>query len=107
MRHLGRQSLRDVMVLAVQTTEVAARASQRKAACAGMKAIERLLLDRIVSQGARLAIDVTHHHAPIISAAPTKPMLALPHGTSMRTKQAFQPPILLFLIISTLQIVNY
>ena len=90
------------MVLAVQTTKITARTGQRQAARIGMEPVNRLLLDRIVSQGTRLAIDITHHHAPIIPAAPAKPMLPLSHGASMWTQETFQPAILLFLVISTL-----
>ena len=90
------------MVLAVQAAEITARTGQRQAARIGMEPVNWLLLDRIVCQGTRLAIDITHHHASFIPAAPAKPMLPLPHGTSMWTQKALQPAILLFLVISTL-----
>jgi hypothetical protein len=72
-----------------------------------MEPINRLLLNWIVSQGTRLAIDITHHHASFIPAAPAKPMLPLSHGTSMRTQEAFQPAILLLLVITTLNHLFY
>ena len=90
------------MILTIQAAEVAARASQRQAARIGMEPVNRLLLNWIVSQGTRLAIDITHHHAPIIPAAPAKPMLPLSHGASMWTQETFQPAILLLLVITAL-----
>ena len=47
IRNLRGRNLRDVMILTVQTTEIATCAGQREARGAGMKVVEWFLLDRV------------------------------------------------------------
>jgi hypothetical protein len=67
-----------------------------------MEMIERFLFDGVDSHGARLAIDITDEHAPLIATAPAESCLPLRDMTMVRTQLTFHPPIVQPLIISAL-----
>ena len=90
MRNFARSDLRDIVVLAVQATEVATRAGDRQALGTRMKMIERLLLD------------LADEYAVMIATALADARLAVGYAAVVRTKLAFYSSVVLSLIISAL-----
>lgn len=102
MRNFARSDLRDIVVLAVQATEVATRAGDRQALGAWMKMIERLLLDRVNSKCTRPRIDLADEYAVMIATALADARLAVGYAAVVRAKLAFYSSVVLSLIISAL-----
>lgn len=102
VRNFARSDLRDIVVLAVQATEVATRAGDRQALGSRMKMIERLLLDRVNSQCTRSRIDLADEYAVMIATALADARLAVGYAAVVRTKLAFYSSVVLSLIISAL-----
>ena len=102
MRNFARSDLRDIVVLAVQATEVATSAGDRQALGAWMKMIERLLLDRVNSKCTRPRIDLADEYAVMIATALANARLTVGYAAVVRAKLAFYSSVVLSLIISAL-----
>jgi hypothetical protein len=103
---VGGCSLRDLVVLTVQATEIAARTGEGETGSARMEMVERLLLDGIDGEGTRLGVDLADKHAASISAAAADAGLAISNVAMMRTEPAFDLLILQTLIISALETIH-
>ena len=97
--HLTGFRLRDVVVLTVQTTEIAARAGKAQTLGAWMKMIERLLLYRVDGERTRSSINFADQLAFDVSAAAAQACLAVGNATMVRTKQTTYNAIVNALII--------
>ena len=75
------------MVLAVQTTEVAACASKRQARCARMKMIQRLFLYWVDGKSTRLSINIADEYSANIATASANTRFTVSYKAMMRTKQ--------------------
>ena len=94
--------MRNVVVLAVQTTKVATCTGNREALGAWVKVVEWLLLYRVNGQRTGFGIDFADKHSSIVATAVTDARLAVSNVAVMRTKLALNVIIVQFLIISTL-----
>ena len=94
--------LRDVVVLTVQTAEVAACAGDGQAGGTRMEMVEWFLLHRVDGQGTRLTINLAHKHATMIPSTTTDTRLTLSDMAVMRTEQTLHSPTLQMFIIPTL-----
>ena len=102
MIDISGRGLRNVVVLTVQTAEVATRTGERQTRRARMEMVQRLFFYRVDGQLTRLAIDLAHEHAALIPSATANTRLALSDATMMRTERALHPSIIQPLIIPTL-----
>jgi len=84
----------DVPILAKSATEVAASRPERQHACAGIKVIERLLLNWIDTKTRRPAVACKHHAATSCLANKTKAALPIVELALARAKVTLDPPIL-------------
>ena len=102
MADIYRSNLRNLVILTVQTTEIATRTGQRQAFRARMKMIQRLLLNGVDGQRTRLAIDLADQYTVMIPSTATKARLTIGDMTMVRTELALYPIAIQSLIISTL-----
>ena len=77
--------MRNVVVLAVQTTKVATRTGNGEALSAGVKVVKRLLLYRVNSQRTGFGINFADKHTSVVVTAVTDARLAVSNVTVMRT----------------------
>ncbi len=91
MSHLRGRRLRDVVILAVQTPKVAACGGDGEARRAGMEVIERLLLNRVDGQRARVAISLADEHAAPIASAATQSHLAISYMAVVGAELTLHP----------------
>ena len=99
---VGRCGLRDIVVLTVQTAEIATRTGEGETRGAGMEMVEGLLLDRVDGEGTGFGIDLADKHATLISAAAADASLAFGDVAMVRTELALDLPIIQTLIIPAL-----
>ena len=95
---IGGRCLRDVVVLAVQTAEVAAGAGDGEALCAGVEMVEGLLLDGVDGQRTRLTIDIADESAVQIATATADARLAVGDTAVVRTEQTLNSAARRFVI---------
>jgi hypothetical protein len=79
--------LRNLMILTVQTPEVAASTSNGKALGVRMEVVQRFFLNGVDGQRTGLAIDFADEHTIHIPATPTDACLAIRNLAMMRTEQ--------------------
>ena len=77
--------MRNVVVLAVQTTKVATCTGNREALGAWVKVVEWLLLYRVNGQRTRFGIDFADKHASVVATAVANACLAVSNVTIMGT----------------------
>ena len=94
--------MRNVVVLTVQTTEIAACTGHGETHGARMEMVEWLLLNGVDSQCTGPAIDLTNQYTAMIATAAADAHLAIGDATVVRTKQTFNGTAFQTLIISTL-----
>ena len=94
--------LRDIMILTIQATEIAARTGKRKTRGSRMEVVERFLLNGVDGQCTGLTIDLADEYAIMIHATLAAPRLAIGNMTMMGTELALHHPVIQSLIISTL-----
>ena len=80
-----RKYLRDIMVLTVETTEVATCTGQRQTSGSGMELIQWILLYRIICQSTRFTVNNRVKHSVKIPSAATFSMLAFQDNTTVGT----------------------
>jgi len=80
-----RKYLRDIMVLTVETTEVATCTGQRQTSGSGMEFIQRFLLYRIICQSTRFTVNNRVKLSVKIPSAATFSMLAFQDNTTVGT----------------------
>ena len=102
MPNLRWRHLRNLMILTVQTLEVAASTGNGEALGARMEVVQRLLLDGVNGQRTGFAIDFAHEHTVLITTAPADSRLAVRNLTMMRTEQTLHPSIIQPLIVFAL-----
>ena len=102
MIDISGRGLRNVVVLTVQTAEIATRTGERQTRRARMEMVQRLLLYRVDGQRTRLAIDLAHEHAALIPSATANTRLVLSNPAMVRTERTLHPSILQPPIILTL-----
>ena len=95
------------MVLAVQTTEVAASASKRQARCARMKMIKRLFLYRVDGKSTRLSINIADEYSSNIATASANTRFTVSYTAMMRTKQTtYRSVACLFIVFAFYKILH-
>ena len=102
MPNLRWRHLRNLVILTVQTPEVAACTGNGEALGARMEVVQRLLLDGINGQRARFAIDFAHKHTVLITTTPADTRLAIRNLTMMQTEQTLHPSIIQLPIVFAL-----
>ena len=94
MANIRWRYLRNLMILAVQTPEVAASTGNGEALGARMEVVQRLLLNGVNSQRTGLAIYFAHEHTVLIATASTDTRLTVRNLAMMRTEQTLHPSII-------------
>ncbi len=94
--------LRNLMILTVQTPEVAASTGNGEARGARMEVVQWFLLNGVNGQRTGLAIDFAHKHTVLIATAPTDTRLAIGNLAKMRTELTLHPSIIQLPIVFTL-----
>ena len=102
MANIRWRYLRNLMILTVQTPEVAARTGNGETLGVRMEVVQRLFLNGINGQRTGLAIDFADEHTVLITTAPTDTRLAIRNLTMMRTEQTLHPSIIQPLIVFAL-----
>ena len=91
-----------LVVLAIQATEVAARACDRQTRRARVEMIQRLLLDRVDSQRTGLAIHLADKHTLLIAPAPADTRLTIGYLAAVGTELTLHLAVIQFLIVFAL-----
>ena len=91
--HLVGGCLRDVVVLTVQTTEIAAGAGYGQARGARMEMIERFLFYRVDGQCTGPGIDLADKHTATVATASANARLSVVNATVVRTEKALHPSV--------------
>ena len=99
MANIRWRYLRNLMILAVQTPEVAASTGNGEALGARMEVVQRLLLNGVDGQRTGFAIYFAHKRTILITTATADTRLAIRNLTMMRTKLTLHPSIIQLLII--------
>jgi hypothetical protein len=92
-QRVGVARLRDVVVLAEPTAEVAAGCPEGQHAGAGIKVRQRLLLDRVDAEAGRSAVGGQHHGVVDPLAHEAEPALAGLQGALARAQVALDPAV--------------
>ena len=93
MTHIRWRYLRNLVVLTVQATEIAARTGNGEALGARMEMVQRFLLDGVDGQRTGLAIYLAQEHTVLIATAPADARFAIRHFAVMRTELTLHPSI--------------
>ena len=104
--HLVGGCLRDVVVLTVQTTEIAAGAGYGQARGARMEVVERLLFYRVDGQCTGPGIDLTDKHTATVATATATSRPAVGNATVVRTELTLHPSVVHTFIISALETIH-
>ena len=99
MLNLGGRDLRDIVVLTIQTTEVATCTGEGKTRRTWMEMIERFLFYRIDGERTGQALHIAIEHTIAIAPAATNAPLAISNMAMVGTKLALNCPTLQLTII--------